>query len=32
MRIVICLALTALVILGYAVLPQILDVDRLIRG
>jgi hypothetical protein len=30
-RIVISLALIALVIVGYAILPQILDVDRLIR-
>jgi len=31
-RVVVAVALIALVILGYLVLPQVLDVDQLIRG
>ena len=31
-RVVVALALIALVIVGYFLLPQVLDVDRLIRG
>jgi hypothetical protein len=31
-RVVVALALIALVIIGYLVLPQVLDVDQLIRG
>jgi hypothetical protein len=31
-RVVVALALIALVVLGYIVLPQVLDVDQLIRG
>lgn len=31
-RVVVAVAVIALVILGYLVLPQVLDVDQLIRG
>ena len=31
-RVVVALALIALVIVGYFLLPQVLDIDRLIRG